>query len=115
MLPTSKSTRINVLGFLSIDMNFQSYIFKCSVNTDVVEASFNNFSEIITRKTVVIVDNAPTHTSIQFTDNLVITPPAEREASGSPPEGGYYIRKAPLGLIKFYSKSSSICRFSIFS
>ncbi|MCP4977443.1 MAG: IS630 family transposase [Maribacter sp.] len=70
VLPTSKSTRINVLGFLSIDMNFQSYIFKCSVNTDVVEACFDHFSEIITRKTVVIVDNAPTHTSIQFTDNL---------------------------------------------
>ena len=69
-LPSSKSIRINVLGFLSTDMNFQSYIFKCSVNTDVVEACFDHFSDIITRKTVVIVDNAPTHTSIQFTDNL---------------------------------------------
>lgn len=27
-LPSSKSIRINVLGFLSTDMNFQSYIFK---------------------------------------------------------------------------------------
>ncbi len=57
-------------GFLSIDMKFQSYIFKCTVNTDVVEAGFDHFSEIITRKTIIIVDNAPTHTSIQFSDNL---------------------------------------------
>ncbi len=69
-LPSSKSIRINVLGFLSVDMEFQSYIFKCSVNTDVVEACFDHFSEMITRKTVVIVDNAPTHTSIQFIDKL---------------------------------------------
>lgn len=69
-LPSSKSIRINVLGFLSTDMDFQSYIFKCSVNTDVVEACFDHFAETITRKTVVIVDNAPTHTSIQFTGNL---------------------------------------------
>jgi len=51
-------------------MKFQSYIFKCTVNTDVVEACFDHFSEIITRKTIIIVDNAPTHTSIQFSDNL---------------------------------------------
>lgn len=28
-------------------------------------------------------------------------PPAERVASGSPPEGGVYIGKAPLGLLVF--------------
>ncbi len=70
VLPSSKSIRINVLGFLSTDMEFQSFMFQCSVNTDVVEACFNYFSEIITGKTVVIVDNAPTHTSNQFTKNL---------------------------------------------
>ena len=40
-LPSSKSIRINVLGFLSTDMEFQSFMFNCSVNTDVVEAYFN--------------------------------------------------------------------------
>ncbi len=69
-LPSSKSTRINVLGFLNTDMEFQSFMFNCSVNTDVVEACFDSFSETITGKTIVIVDNAPTHTSIQFTENL---------------------------------------------
>ncbi len=69
-LPSSKSIRINVLGFLSTDMEFQSFMFNCSVNTDVAEACFNIFSEIITGKTVVIVDNAPIHTSNQFRDNL---------------------------------------------
>ncbi len=51
-------------------MEFQSFMFNCSVNTDVTEACFNYFSEIITEKTVVIVDNAPVHTSCQFKDNL---------------------------------------------
>ncbi len=62
--------RINVLGFLSTDMKFQSFMFKCSVNTDVVVACFDCFSEFITEQTVVILDNAPAHTSAQFNDNL---------------------------------------------
>ena len=37
------------------------------------------------------------------------TPPAERVASGSPPEGGVLIGKAPLELYIIYSKSSSLC------
>ena len=69
-LPSSESTRINVSGFLSAEMEFQSFMFNCSVNTDVTETCFNYFSEIITEKTVVIVDNAPVHTSCQFKDNL---------------------------------------------
>jgi hypothetical protein len=31
--------------------------------------------------------------------NVSEAPPAERVASGSPPEGGVYIGKAPLGLL----------------
>ncbi|MBU2621992.1 MAG: SEC-C domain-containing protein [Proteobacteria bacterium] len=37
------------------------------------------------------------------------TPPAERVASGSPPEGGVFIGKAPLELYIIYFKSSSLC------
>lgn len=68
-VPTSRSSRLNVLGFLSPDNQFQSFTFKCSIDSDVVVTCFDAFSETITKKTVVIIDNAPTHTSCKFNDN----------------------------------------------
>ncbi|MDM8555491.1 hypothetical protein QUF75_12230 [Desulfococcaceae bacterium HSG7] len=46
VLPSSESIRINVLGFPGTDMEFQSFMFRCSVDTDVVEACFNYFSTV---------------------------------------------------------------------
>ena len=50
-IPSSRSKRINVLGFLSTDNKFSPYCFECSVNTDVVVACFNDFAKTITKKT----------------------------------------------------------------
>ena len=83
-IPSSKSRRLNVLGFLSTDNRFQSFMFECSADSDVVVACFNYFSEIITKKTVVIIDNAPTHTSQEFEDHI-----EEWE------EKGLFIKKLP--------------------
>jgi transposase len=69
-LPSSKSARLNVLGFLSPDMLFHSFVFECSVNSDVVIACFDYLSERITQETWVIIDNAPMHTSDAFEDAL---------------------------------------------
>jgi hypothetical protein len=52
-------------------------MFECSADSDVVVACFNYFSEIITKKTVVIIDNAPTRTSQEFEDHI-----EEREEKG---------------------------------
>lgn len=69
-VPSSRSPRINVLGFLNTNNQLESLIVKGSINSDVVIACFDSFSKIITKKTVVIIDNAPTHTSKAFNENI---------------------------------------------
>jgi transposase len=69
-IPASKSSRFNVLGFLNTSNQFHSFVFECSITSDVVIACFDWFSEQITRKTVVLIDNASIHTSDAFQDNL---------------------------------------------
>jgi transposase len=69
-IPASKSSRLNVLGFLSTDNQFHSFMFECSITSDVVIACFDWFSEQITQKTVVLMDNASMHTSDAFQEHL---------------------------------------------
>jgi transposase len=76
-IPSSKSRRLNVLGFLSPDNVFHSFVFACSINSDVVIACFDYLSEQITQDTWVVVDNAPMHTSEAFEDKI-----ADWEAKG---------------------------------
>ena len=70
LLPSGKTPRINVLGFLNRQNVFSSYIFECSVNSDVVVACFDDFSLTITKPTVVIIDNASIHHSQIFQDEI---------------------------------------------
>jgi transposase len=67
-LPSSNSARLNVLGFLSPDRIFHSFVFECSVNSAVVIACFDDLSERITQETWIVIDNAPMHTSDAFED-----------------------------------------------
>ena len=69
-VPSSKSKRLNVLGFIDRDSNFESFVFEGTVNTEVVVACFDQFAKSIRGKTVVIIDNAPTHTSKEFISNI---------------------------------------------
>ena len=71
-VPSSHSKRLNVLGFLKKDIQFQSFVFEGNVNTSVVVACFDEFANLIDqdKKTVVIVDNAPTHTSAEFEEKI---------------------------------------------
>ena len=69
-LPSSKSRRLNVAGFLSPDMTFHSFMFECSINSDVVIACFDYVSERITQDTWVVIDNAPMQTSDAFEESL---------------------------------------------
>jgi len=69
-IPSSKSRRLNVLGFVDRECHFESYVFEGSVNSDVVISCFNEFSKKLNKKTVVLIDNAPTHTSNAFLDNI---------------------------------------------
>lgn len=66
-IPSSKSKTIKVLGFLNPKKNdLHSYMTEDNVNSDLVIAIFDDFAKQIKNPTVVVVDNAPTHTSNKF-------------------------------------------------
>ncbi len=69
-IPTSKGKRLNVLGFLNTDNDLTPFCIESSVTSDIVVGCFDLFSETITRKTVVIIDNAPIHTSQAFQEKI---------------------------------------------
>ena len=69
-LPSSKSKRLNVLGFVNRECSFTSIVVEGSVTSAVVIASIDHFIETLQRPTTLIVDNAPIHTSHEFEDNL---------------------------------------------
>jgi len=65
-IPSSRSPALNVLAFIDRDSVCESFIFTGTVNTDVVIGVFDDFCKNIDKATVVLVDNAPTHTSDKF-------------------------------------------------
>jgi transposase len=69
-VPSSRSKRLNVAGFYSTDNRLFCYCFECSIDSSVVVACFNEFCKTINKKTIVIIDNAPVHHSIEFVENI---------------------------------------------
>ncbi len=65
-LPAMKYGRINVLGFMNRNNDLHSYMFEQSIHTGVVIACFDAFCQTITKKTVVVMDNASIHRSEEF-------------------------------------------------
>ncbi len=65
-IPSSRSKKLNVLGFINKACQFESFVFEGSVDTYVVVACFDEFLKTINKPTYVLVDNAPTHTSDLF-------------------------------------------------
>ncbi len=70
-IPSQKSDRINVLGFMNRRNDLQTYMFDQSIRTDVVIACVDLFCESIVKKTVVVMDNASIHRSDEFEDRLL--------------------------------------------
>jgi transposase len=69
-LPAMKYGRINVLGFMNRNNDLHAYMFEQSVHTGVVIACFDAFCTTLTKKTVVVIDNASIHTSEEFEDRM---------------------------------------------
>ncbi len=65
-----RSVAENVLGFLSLDCKFHSFVFKGAIDAAVVIDCFDAFSRLIEKATWVVIDNAPTHTSEEFEDQI---------------------------------------------
>lgn len=70
-IPSRMSKKLNVLGFLNINSSklFASTTYD-KVDTAVVIEVFNLFVETLTKDTIVVVDNAPTHTSKKFKEQI---------------------------------------------
>ncbi len=66
-IPAKMSKNLNVLGFLNVNSQ-ELYCATTSdrVDSDVVIGVFNLFSEEITKKTTVVLDNASIHKSKKF-------------------------------------------------
>jgi hypothetical protein len=69
-IPSSKSKRLNVLGFVNRDCKFNSFVFEGLINSSIVVACIDAFSQQIKIPTTLVIDNASTHTSNEFNDNL---------------------------------------------
>jgi transposase len=69
-LPAMRYGRINVLGFMNRKNDLHAYMFEQSTHSGVVIACFDVFCQTITKKTVVVLDNASIHTSEEFEERL---------------------------------------------
>jgi len=65
-IPSSRSKQFNVLGFVNRNCKFESIVVEGSVTTAVVVACIDNFASKLKHPTILLVDNAPTHTSKEF-------------------------------------------------
>jgi transposase len=66
-LPTSRSTPFNVAGFFDVvAQQLHSFVTPTAIDTEFVIACFDHLSQSLTQPTVVILDQAPTHTSRNF-------------------------------------------------
>ncbi len=67
---SSSSKRINVLGFCNKAQDFHATTVQGSVSSATVIACFDQFCRTLSKKTIVIIDNAPVHTSGKFKEKL---------------------------------------------
>jgi transposase len=66
-VPTSShSKRLNVLGFLNRQNKLVSYMIEGSVDTAALGACMDQFSQQLTQRSYVFVDNAPMHRAHAF-------------------------------------------------
>ena len=69
-IPSIKSSNISTAGFLSPDNTFISWLVEGAINTEMRVKIFNAFAQTITKQTVVILDNASSHTCKLFQDHI---------------------------------------------
>lgn len=69
-LASAHGPRQNVLGFLNLHHEFHSFAFQGSINTQIVTHCFDLFAERLVRPALVVIDNAPIHTSDEFEEQI---------------------------------------------
>ena len=61
-IPSQRSKRLNVLGFMHRQNGLESYVSKQSITSDVVATCLETFFSTVTRPTVIVMDQASIHT-----------------------------------------------------
>jgi len=69
-IPSSRSKQINVMGVLNYESKLRCCVVEGSINSECVIGYFDQLSETLTKKTVVVIDNAPVHTSNDFQNQI---------------------------------------------
>lgn len=69
-LAAAHGARQNVLGFFNLHHQFHSFAFEGSVDSHVVTGCFDLFSQRLERPALVLIDNAPIHTSDEFEEEI---------------------------------------------
>lgn len=69
-IPASKGPAVQALGFMAPDCQLAPYCVEGTVDSQIVIRVFDDFAEHIERPTVVVLDNAPVHTSRAFKSRI---------------------------------------------
>jgi transposase len=69
-IPATQSQNLTVIGFINRANDFASHLIKGSPNAEIIVKIFDDFALQIKRKTVVVLDNCPTHKSKMFTEKI---------------------------------------------
>ncbi len=69
-LASAHGPRQKVLGFFNLHHQFHAFAFKGSIDTHTVIHCFDLFSAYRTKPALVVLDNAPIHTSEDFEDQI---------------------------------------------
>ena len=67
-IPKAHSKRINVFGFLTTENDFQALMFEGNLDSHVIIGCLDWFGKTMTKKTYLVMDNAPTHISDELQD-----------------------------------------------
>lgn len=65
-IPSARSRGLSVLAFMNKDCGCMPFVFEGRIDTDAVIACFSSFSDSLSGKTFVYMDNAPVHKSGKF-------------------------------------------------
>lgn len=69
-IPSCRSKRLNVLGIMNRQNDLKAYTSEQSINSDVVIHCIETFFPEVDKRTVIVMDQAPIHTSHAVQDKL---------------------------------------------
>ena len=71
IVPVTRGKSNNVLGFMwHRCQKFESFVFEGSIDANVIIACFDIIAARLTKETVIVLDNAPTHRSQEFEEKI---------------------------------------------